>query len=998
MNKRIARTLLFLGIVAVACSVFAEVAEASHFRYGHVTWRRIGGPTSRTVEITVTEAWRATAVDYLIYNYGDGSGSFASSPYTTIATLNDLAGEGYTIKQVKIQHTYPADGPYLVWAESCCRIGSLINAGNNSERLEMVVDLRNGNMGSPVSSIPVILQMVPGGVNTVPLAIGDADGDPFTVRMSTNAESRINALAAGPAGPLTVSPSGVLSWNTTGLAIGNKFAVQIMIEEHHPNGASGKVPLDFIIEIAGGTINKPPMCMLNGSASNLVNPGQPFTISLTGTDPDGGMLKVNHLGLPPGATLTPPTNSTGNVPFTVTFSWTPGIADIGSAHAVTIIFSDPAGLQSQCSFSIQVNQLQPPPFTNAVASGHICLPPFMVQDPSKTHYWWARAAGGGDLEIEFSAVSVNPIETGNATIRVYSPSNTLIATANVVHPAGGETAAPPIIIPGPAAGSLYRIEVNVAPLPPQPAQGARHYRLELEGAEQLGTNSPLQAQEEAEPVRWGVNVLSGEPLDVVVQGAPEAPATMGGFEVRDPFGALVTTSALGTPVSIPSAATGMWTVTMTGLDHHVILSKTSGADRGLYLGAFSDVLPPQIFPPAPISLTTGPNATTCGLPISDQQLGSATAKDNCEVHVTRTGVPQGNFFPVGPTTITYTATDGAGNQTSATQLVTVIDNTPPTITCPENIFVTIPSGDASAVVKWEDPAASDNCSVTVACSPESGSAFPPGTTTVTCTATDPSGNTAVCMFTVTVNRAPDCTATPSIAEIWPPDHKMVNITIQGGSDPDGDPVTVTITGITQDEPLNTLGDGNTEPDGAIVGTSVARVRAERSGTPRVPGNGRVYRISFTLSDGRGGECEGNVSVCVPHDQGNQSVCIDDGQRYNSITGETVSTSSLAPGAFADVALAGESPAALPESYGLLNAYPNPFNPSTNIQYDLPEETHVRLAVFDLLGREVALLVDGQRSAGRYNISFDASGLKSGMYLYRLETPAFRQTKRFILLK
>jgi hypothetical protein len=226
---------------------------------------------------------------------------------------------------------------------------------------------------------------------------------------------------------------------------------------------------------------------------------------------------------------------------------------------------------------------------------------------------------------------------------------------------------------------------------------------------------------------------------------------------------------------------------------------------------------------------------------------------------------------------------------------------------------------------------------------------------------------------------------------------MVNITIQGVSDPDGDPVTVTITGITQDEPLNTLGDGNTEPDGAIVGTTIAQVRAERSGTPRVPGNGRVYRISFTLSDGRGGECRGNVSVCVPHDQGNRSVCIDDGQRYNSITGETVS-SSMNPGFYAGDAVAGESPAAIPESYGLLNAYPNPFNPTTTIQYDLPEETHVRIAVFDLLGREVALLVDGQRSAGRYSLSFDATGLQSGMYLYRMETATFRQTKRFILLK
>lgn len=601
------------------------------------------------------------------------------------------------------------------------------------------------------------------------------------------------------------------------------------------------------------------------------------------------------------------------------------------------------------------------------------------------------------MEIEFSAVGVNPLETGTATVKVYDPSNALVVAHTVSHPASGETPAPLIVIGGPAAGSLYRIEVSVA-APPPSGQGARHYRLELDGAEQLGTNSPLQAQAENESIRWGVNVLPSEPFNVIVQGGPEAPATMGSFEVRNPSGGLVTTSPLGTPVNIPSPVTGMWTVTVTGLDHHVIVTKTSGADRGLYLGAFSDVLPPQIFVPGPISLTTGPNATTCGLAISDGQLGSATAKDNCEVHITRTGVPPNNFFPIGTTTITYTATDGAGNQATATQIVQVIDNTPPTITCPDNKFVTIPSGDAGAVVNWDPPAANDNCSVTVTCSPASGSTFGPGTTTVTCTATDPSGNTATCSFTVTVNRAPNCTATPSISQLWPPNHKMVNITIEGVTDPDGDPVTVTITGITQDEPLNTLGDGNTEPDGAIIGTSIAQVRAERSGTPRVPGNGRVYRISYTASDGRGGACDGSVAVCVPHDQGNRSVCIDDGQRYNSITGASVSVSSASTARDAGEVTAENTPAYVPNSYGLLNAYPNPFNPSTTIQYDVPEETYVRLTVFDVLGREVARLVDGQRNEGRYSVTFDASGLKSGMYFYRLETPAFRQTKRFILLK
>ena len=86
-----------------------------------------------------------------------------------------------------------------------------------------------------------------------------------------------------------------------------------------------------------------------------------------------------------------------------------------------------------------------------------------------------------------------------------------------------------------------------------------------------------------------------------------------------------------------------------------------------------------------------------------------------------------------------------------------------------------------------------------------------------------------------------------------------------------------ITGITQDEPVNGLGDGDTAPDGYGIGTIQAQVRAERSGT----GNGRVYAISFTADDGNGGSCSGKVRVSVPHDQGKGSVPVDDGQNYNS---------------------------------------------------------------------------------------------------------------------
>jgi len=132
------------------------------------------------------------------------------------------------------------------------------------------------------------------------------------------------------------------------------------------------------------------------------------------------------------------------------------------------------------------------------------------------------------------------------------------------------------------------------------------------------------------------------------------------------------------------------------------------------------------------------------------------------------------------------------------------------------------------------------------------------------------------------NQSPVCTgATASPSTLWPPNHQMVPISITGVTDPDGNPVTITATSITQDEAVREtgIGSGNTAPDARL---SLLAVRAERNGNPKTPGNGRVYHIDFTADDGNGGQCTGTVNVCVPHDQGKGSTCVDGGPLYNSL--------------------------------------------------------------------------------------------------------------------
>lgn len=95
------------------------------------------------------------------------------------------------------------------------------------------------------------------------------------------------------------------------------------------------------------------------------------------------------------------------------------------------------------------------------------------------------------------------------------------------------------------------------------------------------------------------------------------------------------------------------------------------------------------------------------------------------------------------------------------------------------------------------------------------------------------------------------------------------------TDPDGDPVKITITSITQDEPVSSYRTGVLSPDGFGIGGSIAKVRAERFAR----GDGRVYMIAFTAEDPKGAKCEGFVKVGVPRVANTE--CIDGGPLYDS---------------------------------------------------------------------------------------------------------------------
>ena len=89
---------------------------------------------------------------------------------------------------------------------------------------------------------------------------------------------------------------------------------------------------------------------------------------------------------------------------------------------------------------------------------------------------------------------------------------------------------------------------------------------------------------------------------------------------------------------------------------------------------------------------------------------------------------------------------------------------------------------------------------------------------------------------------------------------------------------------------------------------------------------------------------------------------------------------------------------IPARFTLSQNFPNPFNPSAMINYQLPVNSHVTLKVYDVLGREVQTLINEDKPAGSYTIKFDVGSLPSGVYFYRLQAGSFTQTKKLVVVK
>ncbi len=274
-----------------------------------------------------------------------------------------------------------------------------------------------------------------------------------------------------------------------------------------------------------------------------------------------------------------------------------------------------------------------------------------------------------------------------------------------------------------------------------------------------------------------------------------------------------------------------------------------------------DTLQPSISAPSNRNAEcTSPSGTPVGL-------GSASASDACDFTPTiANNAPA--LFPLGASTVTWTATDDANNQSTAPQVVTIVDTQLPVVAAPPDVTAECTS-PAGTPVSIGLATAVDVCDASLVISSNAPLLFPLGATPVTWSARDDSNNVGTAVQTIRIvdTTPPVLDVTLSPESLWPPNHTLerivAGIRVTDVCDPNPQ---LRLISIVSNEPDNGFGDGNTSADiqQAAFGTDDRefQLRAERSGT----GSGRIYTVTYEARDASGNTTVRTAQVTVAHDQ------------------------------------------------------------------------------------------------------------------------------------
>ncbi|HEX6849458.1 MAG TPA: CHRD domain-containing protein [Chitinophagaceae bacterium] len=406
----------------------------------------------------------------------------------------------------------------------------------------------------------------------------------------------------------------------------------------------------------------------------------------------------------------------------------------------------------------------------------------------------------------------------------------------------------------------------------------------------------------------------------------------------------------------------------------------------LFLQDASFVLP-DIVCPGDTTVDNTPNSCSATVAFA-ADTNTAVPTATLYYRIGNTAITSPRVFPVGTTTVIATALNGAGFDSCSFKVI-VRDVQPPVITCPANITRPNDPGQCGAVVSYT-VTATDNCtsSVVLTVTPISGSFFPVGVTTVTARATDAAGNTSTCSFTVTVNDVEppainDLFVTPPV--LWPPNHKMKNVTVNyTSSDNCPGPISCNIT-VTSDEPENGTGDGDQAPDWDVLNDHHIKLRAERAGN----GDGRVYTIKVTCTDQYGNATDSLRTVLVPKNMSARDIRLLVFQYWSQGNGHGHRTEAESASG-KNVVLMNEGD---PENSTLVRVYPNPTTSyfTLNIQTGNDKEKIV-VRLIDVAGR----VMETRTNLSGSQVVKMGNNLKAGLYIAEIRQG--NVTKQIKILK
>ncbi|WP_254094638.1 HYR domain-containing protein [Dawidia soli] len=542
----------------------------------------------------------------------------------------------------------------------------------------------NDNCGGPLS---VTSTASPGatfglGINTVTYEATDAAGNKetcsFTVTVTDNIKpvfTNCPASIAVSANPATCNT--VVSWTpptvtdncdaspttTTTNTPGSTFAPGIHTITYEATDAAGnKETCSFTVTVTDDT--KP------------VFAGCPANIQVN-TDPATCNAIVNW---------TPPTVTDNcDASPVITTTNTPGSTFTQGIHTVTYEATDAAGNKETCSFTVTVTDATKPAFTGCPAAINV------TTDPA----------------------------TCNALVNWTPPTVT------------DNCDAAPVVTATNAPGSTFALGIHTVIYEATDASGNKEtcsFTITVtDGTKPVFTSCPANISIPTNPAA----------CDAVVNWTPPV-AT----DNCDASPVVITTNAPGSTFT-----RGVHTVTYEATD------AAGNKETCSFTVTVTDVTKP-VFTNCPANISIPTHPATCEAVVS---WTPPTVSDNCDGSpvVTTTQTP-GSAFTIGVHTVTYEATDAAGNKETCSFTITVTDNTQPVFAgCPANIHVTTNPTSCDAVVTWVPPTVTDNCdaALLVTASNTPGSAFTPGVHTVTYEATDAAGNKETCSFTITVTDA-----------------------------------------------------------------------------------------------------------------------------------------------------------------------------------------------------------------------------------------------------